>query len=183
MLTKLGTWDYFQLLCPFLKLDRLTPLGIVAEKEFMMPSYIPIHVHLPFIYEQQLQSRMSLIIAVRKCRKKGNCQRSQNNNIVAIKQTHGLLVLRQGLSIIFGARTFDPFYRIWNLCQMEEVNYASRKQEDLRPAGTTRVMLLLPETSSQTQQKSVLELIRLCSLNNIRLLKPLQDQTHGLSFI
>ena len=66
---------------------------------------------------------------------------------------------------------------------MEEVNDATHKQEDLRPAGTTRVMLLLPETSSQTQQKSVLELIRLCSLNNIRLLKPLQDQTHGLSFI
>ena len=55
---------------------------------------------------------------------------------------------------------------------MEEAH----KQEDLRPAGTTRVMLLLPETSSQTQQKSVLELIRLCSLNNVRLLKPLQDQ-------
>ena len=66
---------------------------------------------------------------------------------------------------------------------MEEVNYAAHKQEDLRPAGSTRVMLLLPETSSQTQQKSVLKLIRLCSLNNIRLLKPLQDQTHGLSFI
>ena len=66
---------------------------------------------------------------------------------------------------------------------MEEVNYAAYKQEDLRPAGSTRVMLLLPETSSQTQQKSVLELIKLCSLNNIRLLKPLQDQTHGLSFI
>jgi hypothetical protein len=55
---------------------------------------------------------------------------------------------------------------------MEEAH----KQEDLRPPGTTRVMLLLPETSSQTQQKSVLELIRLCSLNNVRLLKPLQDQ-------
>ena len=59
---------------------------------------------------------------------------------------------------------------------MEEVNYAAHKQEDLRPPGSTRVMLLLPETSSQTQQKSVLELIRLCSLNNVRLLKPLQDQ-------
>ena len=56
---------------------------------------------------------------------------------------------------------------------MEEVNYAAYKQEDLRPAGSTRVMLLLPETLSQTQQKSVLELIKLCSLNNIRLLKPL----------
>ena len=66
---------------------------------------------------------------------------------------------------------------------MEEVNDATHKQEDLRPAGTTRVIVLLPETSSQTQQKSVLELIRLCSLNNVRLLKPLQDQTHGLSFI
>lgn len=59
---------------------------------------------------------------------------------------------------------------------MEEVNDATHKQEDLRPAGTTRVIVLLPETSSQTQQKSVLELIRLCSLNNVRLLKPLQDQ-------
>ena len=66
---------------------------------------------------------------------------------------------------------------------MEEVNYAAYKQEDLRPAGSTRVMLLLPETSSQTQQKSVLKLIRLCSLNNIRLLKPLHHQTHGLLFI
>ena len=64
---------------------------------------------------------------------------------------------------------------------MEEVNDAAHKQEDLRPAGTTRVIVLLPETSSQTQQKSVLELIRLCSLNNVRLLKPLQDQTHGPS--
>ena len=59
---------------------------------------------------------------------------------------------------------------------MEEVNDATHKQEDLRPAGTTRVIVLPPETSSQTQQKSVLELIRLCSLNNVRLLKPLQDQ-------
>ena len=124
---------------------------------------------------------MSLIIEVRKCRKKGNCQRSQYNNIIAIKQTHGLLVLRQGLSIIFGARTFDPFHRIWNLCQMEEVNDATHKQEDLRPAGSTRVMLLLPETSPQTQQKSVLKLIKLYSLNTIRLLKPLH-QTHGLLF-
>ena len=61
---------------------------------------------------------------------------------------------------------------------MEEAH----KQEDLRPPGTTRVMLLLPETSSQTQQKSVLELIKLCSLNTIRLLKTLH-QTHGLLFI
>ena len=66
---------------------------------------------------------------------------------------------------------------------MEEVNDAAHKQEDLRPAGTTRVIVLPPETSSRTQEKSVLELIRLCSLNNVRLLKPLQDQTHGLSFI
>lgn len=66
---------------------------------------------------------------------------------------------------------------------MEEVNYAAHKHEDLRPAGTTRVMLLLPETSSQTQQKSVLGLIRLCSLNTIRLLRPLQDQTHSLLFM
>ena len=66
---------------------------------------------------------------------------------------------------------------------MEEVHDAAHKQEDLRPAGSTRVMLLLPETSSQTQQKSVLKLIRLCSLNNIRLLKPLHHQTHSLLFI
>ena len=125
---------------------------------------------------------MPLIIEVRKCRNKGNCQRSQNNNIIAIKQTHGLLVLPQGLSIIFRARTFDPFHRIWNLCQMEEVNDAAHKQEDLRPAGTTRVIVLLPETSSRTQQKSILELIKLCSLNTIRLLKTLH-QTHGLLFI
>ena len=66
---------------------------------------------------------------------------------------------------------------------MEEVNYAAQKHEDLRPAGTTRVMLLLPETSSQTQQKSELALIRLCSLNTIRLLRTLQDQTHSLLFM
>ena len=66
---------------------------------------------------------------------------------------------------------------------MEEVNYAAQKHEDLRLAGTTRVMLLLPETSSQTQQKSVLVLITLCSLNTIRLLRPLQGQTHSLLFI
>ena len=65
---------------------------------------------------------------------------------------------------------------------MEEVNDAAHKQEDLRPAGTTRVIVLLPETSSRTQQKSVLELIKLCSLNTIRLLKTLH-QTHGLLFI
>lgn len=41
MLTKLGTWDYFQLLCPFLKLHRLTPLGTGAKKELMRPSQIP----------------------------------------------------------------------------------------------------------------------------------------------
>ena len=64
---------------------------------------------------------------------------------------------------------------------MEEVNYAAYKQEDLRPAGSTRVMLLLPETSPQTQQKSILKLIKLYSLNTIRLLKPLH-QTHGLLF-
>ena len=66
---------------------------------------------------------------------------------------------------------------------MEEVNYATHKHEDLRPAGTTRAMLLLPETSTQTQQKSELSLIRLCSLNTIRLLRTLQDQTHSLLFM
>ena len=66
---------------------------------------------------------------------------------------------------------------------MEEVNYATHKHEDLRPAGTTRVMLPLPETSSQTQQKNELALIRLCSSNTIRLLRTLQDQTHSLLFM
>ncbi|CAI9161553.1 unnamed protein product [Rangifer tarandus platyrhynchus] len=66
---------------------------------------------------------------------------------------------------------------------MEEVNYAAHKHEDLRPAGTTRVRLLLPVTSSQTQQKRELALIRLCSFNTIRLLRPLQDQTHSLLFM